>query len=199
MKPVVLSAVIAALIFISCTVNNNATNAAGAANNTTATVTATQPETIALPADSFVNFHNIEMVEYCVPVPLIYKENYKEASSKGSHVFLNSASTESNITVSGLIRSDTSVTILQYFKNTYDTAAAEEEGNIIEEKQLLPQQNCFYAKGYWNNMYYKTRFLEITWLRPDEVVVYKVEMPVTDTSFWYRQLSRIIMSNASCY
>lgn len=145
--------------------------------------------------DSFENFYNAEMVEYCVPIPSAFKEDYNAATVKGVHMFFD-AKKENVITVMGLLRSDSSVSLSEYFKNTYDTVM--EEGKAIEEKQLLQQKNCFYVKGYWNNMYYKARFLEITWLRPSEVVVYKAEMPVTDTAFWYTHLNKLLNSTADC-
>lgn len=155
-----------------------------------------QPAQQALPTDSFVNFYNAEMVEYCVPIPAMYKEDYEAATVKGVHMFFNPAEKENVITIMGLLRSDSNTLLQDYFKNTYDTAA--EEGKAIETKQLLPQQNCFYIKGYWNNHYYKSRFLEITWLRKEEVIVYKAEMPLTDTAFWYRNLNKLINSNTTC-
>ncbi len=197
MKPVFYNAIIAAVVFISC--NDNNSTAAGKAvivKDTESTAAITPVKNGTQPAENFVNFHNAEVVEYCVPVPASYNEDHKAAGVKGVHMFFKKGAKENAITVMGLLRSDTVASLQEYFKNTYISVM--EEGKAIEEKYLVPQQNCFYAKGYWNNMYYSARFLEVTWLRPDEVVVYKVEMPVNDTAFWYSQLSMLINCKATC-
>ena len=167
----------------------------GAAKNSTGQ-TVSKKEVMA--ADQpFSIFRNIEMVEYCVPVPGGYGEDYTTGLQKGGHIFIDTGKKDNRIEVQGLIRSDNSVSLPEYFNNTYNDAA-EAEGMIITEKQLLREENCFYAKGYWNNQYYNTRFLEITWLRADELVTYKVAMNVNDTSFWDRHLHEIINTKAMC-
>lgn len=145
---------------------------------------------------AFSIFHNAEMVEYCVPVPGAYHEAYPEDLQKGAHVFNLNSNKVYSINVQGLVRADTAVSLPQYYHNTY--AGAAEEGKIITERQVLPDKNCFYAMGYWNNQYYSSRFLEITWLRTAELVTYKVSMQLTDTLFWNRHLQDIINTGALC-
>lgn len=147
--------------------------------------------------DSFTEFHNAEMVEYCVPLPRGWHEDYDAATVKAQHVFRKDKGSDYSITVQGLLRADTSVSLLRYFQNTY-TEEDEASGKIIELKQLLDHKNCFYATGYWNNSYYKSRFIEVTWLRPEEAVIYKMELPAGDTAFWYRQLNWLVNYNTGC-
>ncbi len=195
MKPVLFFVLI---FFSACT--GQETSQTGNSVNRKDTAEAKSPVSLPVNAatkDTFTNFHNAEIVEYCVPVPSGWHEEYDAATLKAKHVFKKSRDDDNTITVQGLLRSDTSVLLDKYFQNTY-TAADEEEGKIVEIKQLLADKNCFYATGYWNNSYYKSRFIEVTWLRQDEAVTYKVDLPVADTAFWYRQLSRLVNYNAGC-
>lgn len=195
MKPVLFFV----LVFISAC-SDRKTSQTGNSVNLKDTAEAKRP--VSFPGntageDSFTNFHNAEIVEYCVLLPAGWQEDYDAAPVKAKHVFRKGKDKDYSITVQGLLRSDTFVSLEQYYQNTY-TEEEEAGGKIIEVKQLLKDKNCFYAKGYWNNSYYKNRFVEVTWLKPDETVTYKVDLPVADTALWYSQLSRLVNYNTGC-
>jgi hypothetical protein len=94
--------------------------------------------------DSFTDFHNAEIVEYCVPLPTDWHEDYDAEAVKAKHVFRKGRDSGYSITVQGLLRADTSVSLLRYFQNTY-TEEDEASGKIVEIKQLLEDKSCFYA------------------------------------------------------
>lgn len=142
-------------------------------------------------------FTNMEQVEYCLPLPLEgYSELFSDDNPRGKHVFVSKKDSNVTITVQGMFRSNPEVEAEKYFENTY--SGAEEEGKIIQEKQLLKKKNCFYAKGYWSNFIYERRFIEITWLRKDEVVTLSSEFSVRDTVFWNETLKSLLNSGADC-
>ncbi len=148
-------------------------------------------------ADSLTVFSNIEQIEYCLPLPLNeYKENYNKSDVKARHVFEHKTKKDNEIIIQGLFRENPSVSVEEYFINTYQNA--EEEGKIIEKKELLKNNNCFYAKGYWNNLIYKFKFIEVVWLRNDEVVIYNTSFDISDTVLWNKRLKDLLKSGAIC-
>lgn len=138
---------------------------------------------------------NNEQVSFCVPIPV---KEYNEISSdqRAKKLFVNKKNKKYQLILQGLFRSDTTVSIENYFTNSY--ATAEEEGKIIEKKELLKNNNCFYATGYWNNAYYSSRFIEITWLRKDELVKFEVNYPVADSVIWKNRLQTICGFSSVC-
>ena len=143
-----------------------------------------------------IEFRNIEQVEYCIPLPLgDYQSN--SSTERGKLIFINKKNKKYLMTVQGLFRSDTSVSIATYFTNTY-TSKDEEEGKIIEDKELITASNCFYAIGYWNNEINSSKFIEITWLRKDDVVKFSVSFPLKDSALWHQRLVDMTMYNSLC-
>ena len=144
----------------------------------------------------FEMFCNIEQIEYCVPIPIgQYKEDTKHDYERAQHVFQNKADKKYDIIVQGYFRPDDSKSSLQeYFDRTYEDAEQklEQEGKIIQEKQLVKATNCFYVKGYYSNFELDSRFIEITWLRKDDVVKYVTTFAIKDTAVWSKRLEIII-------
>jgi hypothetical protein len=138
---------------------------------------------------------NNEQVSFCVPIPV---KEYNEISSnqRAKKLFVNKKNKKYQLVLQGLFRSDTTVSIANYFTNSY--ATAEEEGKIIEQKKLLNNNNCFYATGYRNNAYYSSRFIEITWLRKEELVKFEVNYPVADSAIWKKRLQIICSYSSVC-
>jgi hypothetical protein len=140
-------------------------------------------------------FKNIEQIEYCVPLPL---KEFKElpASQRAQHSFINKKNKKVTITVKGFFRADTTITIDNYFDSSY-TERDEEEGKIVTQKEVLKNKKCFYAIGYYNNFISKYEFLEVTWVRKDEVTKLEVIYAIKDKKLWYDRL-KIIIKNAYC-
>ena len=147
--------------------------------------------------DSSMIFTNIEQIEYCLPLPL---NDYAEVTDKdevrAKHVFSHKAKKDNEMEVQGLFRDDPSVTIEESFKNRY--ISAEEDGKIIMQKEIVKNNNCFYAKGSWSNLIYKLRFIEIVWFPKDEVVKFYSSFDVKDTSIWDQRLQTLISSTSNC-
>jgi hypothetical protein len=143
-----------------------------------------------------IEFRNIEQVEYCIPLPLgDYQPN--SSTERGKLVFINKKNKKYQMTVQGLFRSDTTVSIVTYFANSY-TSKDEEEGKIIEDKEVIAANNCFYAYGYWNNEINSSKFIEITWLRKDDVVKFTVTYSIKDAELWHQRLADMTMYNSLC-
>lgn len=141
-------------------------------------------------------FFNIEQVDYCVPIPLKeYTELYSRERAK--HSFVWKKNKKYTMDLAGLFRSDTGISLNEYFKNSY-TEKDEEEGKIVLKKQIVPATKCFYATGYMNNQIYTSRFLEIVWLRKDDVVKFNVTYPIKDTAIWNNRLRYIVGTTSSC-
>jgi hypothetical protein len=47
-------------------------------------------------------------------------------------------------------------------------------------KKLFEAQGNFYAKGYWSSKIHEERFIEITWLRKDEMVRITANLAVAE-------------------
>jgi hypothetical protein len=138
---------------------------------------------------------NNEQVSFCVPIPA---KEYTETTSdqRAKKVFANKKNTKYQLVLQGLFRSDTSISIENYAANTY--AAAQAEGKIIEQKGLIKNNNCFYLSGYRNNKYSGSRFIEITWLRKEDLVKLQVNFPVADTAIWNKRLQTICTFTSIC-
>lgn len=148
------------------------------------------------PPGAWRTVKNNEQVEYCVSLPLNnYKENFKKNDTRAKHVFTHKLNKKTEITVQGMLRSENNKTET-YFNKYFE--GAEEEGKIIEYKLLDKKNNRFYCGGYWSNSYYDTRFIEVVWLRGDELVKVESVFPVKDTTVWKAYLPRMIKQNINC-
>ncbi len=139
-------------------------------------------------------YQNMEIVEYCALIPKEYKEG--DSGEKAGHSFAHSKKENNIIEIKGLLRANTDVSIEKYFAGSLEDA--ELEGKIIEKKELIKESNCFYAKGYWNNSIHESRFIEVCWLRSDEVVKYYSFFDVADTTLWNNRLKEILSSGSNC-
>lgn len=140
---------------------------------------------------------NIEMVPFCLPIPKAeYVLDEKSELPRGSRAYVHKTRGEDFIQVRGMMRSDPSVSIADYYRNSY--AKAEESGQIIEEKKLLDAQGVFYAKFSMNNLMYKQRFIEVTWLRKDEVVTYTAGFAINEAPAWQKHLHILLEHNSRC-
>ena len=143
-------------------------------------------------------FSNIEQVEYCVPLPLKeYTRDTKGEYERAKFVFINKKNDQLQMIVQGMFRSDQKISIEEYFKNSYPAEDAE-NGKNIEIKELIKATNCFYAKGFWSNFAIDQRFIEVTWLRPDDLVKMYVSYDVKDSLLWNSRLKRIIETDSYC-
>ncbi len=148
-------------------------------------------------ADSVIVFTNIEQIEYCLPLPLNeYIEDFDKSDTRAKHVFKHKTKKDNEMEVQGFFRDDVTVSIEDYFKNTYQNA--EEEGKVITKKEIIKDNSCFYAKGYWSNLIYDMRFIEIVWLKKDEMVKFYSSFDVNDSLIWDSRLQALIKSSSSC-
>lgn len=137
-------------------------------------------------ANDMEEYCNVEQVDYCVPLPLSeFVSNDSASDMRAKHVFDNKKDKKYELSIQGLLRSDVSVPLETYFANTYETA--EEEGKIIGQKAVQKTNSCFYAKGYWSN-FPETKFIEVTWLRKDDVVVLYASFDAGDSARWNNRL-----------
>lgn len=139
-------------------------------------------------------FHNIEIVEYCALIPKDYEEG--DSGEKAGHSFVHSTKNNNVIEIKGLLRANTDVSIENYFAGSLEDAQL--EGKIIEKKELLKDRSCFYTKGYWNNSIHESRFIEVCWLRSEEVVKYYSSFDIADTTLWNNRLKEIINIGSTC-
>ncbi|CAN5382539.1 hypothetical protein BH10BAC1_BH10BAC1_10680 [soil metagenome] len=141
-------------------------------------------------------FTNMEIVSYCLFVPLKeYDENY-DGGDKAKHVFVHKTKKENEIIVQGLLRADSSIPIDEYFKNSVEEMQLEGKG--IEKQELLLDKNCFYVKGYWSNLMDKSRFIEVCWLREGDVVKYYSAFDIKDTALWHERLAVLLKAGSDC-
>ena len=68
----------------------------------------------------------------------------------------------------------------------------------LQTIELLKNNNCFYATGYWTNFIYEFRFTEIYWLRRDEMVKLYSTYNINDTTIWNSRREQIIKANSWC-
>ena len=147
--------------------------------------------------ESLELFASGELIEYCIPLPLDeYKEIFPAENEKAQHTFIHKIKKKNEINVQGFFRENPNVSIEDYFTNTF--ANAEEEGKIILQKELLKNNNCFYATGYWSNFIYEFRFTEIYWLRKDEMIKLSSTYSINDTTIWNSRREQIIKANSWC-
>jgi hypothetical protein len=138
---------------------------------------------------------NMEQVEYCLSLPLAgFWEDYKENDERAKHVFIKSKS-KTMLTVSGLLRSENK-SITEYFNEYFDEER--NAGKAIEQKKLNTEGSKFYCYGYYSNFIYRERFIEVLWLRKDELVKLELSFPVKDTAIWYSRINRLFKQNANC-
>jgi hypothetical protein len=190
------------LLFI-CACNNNSseivTNISSSPDTLRVDTVISKTETVAessLSALGLEMFSNIEQVDYSVPIPLSeYKQDFKNDYERGHFVFLNKKNKKFEMEVIGMIRSETKTPIEEYFKNTFPVED-EEQGKVVESKTIVAKTNCFYAKGYWSNFIWESRFLEVYWLRPDDVVKVSVLYDVNDTTIWNQRLQQMIQMDS---
>ncbi len=150
---------------------------------------------VATPCDLEV-FSNIEMVEYCVLLPLNEYDEQYDNNKKTAHTFVHKTKKNNEIIVQALLRSNSEIPLEEYFANTYESINV--EGKNVEKKELIKESNCFYAKGYWNNSIYESRFIEVCWLRSGEVVKYYSFFDVADTTLWNNRLKEILSAGSNC-
>jgi hypothetical protein len=112
------------------------------------------------------------------------------------HFFDDLTSYKYTMLVQGLTRSDKSVSLEKYFAES--TEGAEESGKIIQKKELLTKNRCLVLQGYWNNLIYDSRFLELVWLRKDEVVRLEVLYPLKDSTLWKNRLGILKHHRSEC-
>jgi hypothetical protein len=138
-------------------------------------------------------FKNIEQIVYCVPLPL---KEFKElsGSERASHSFVHKKNKKVTIDVRGFYTD--SITLEEYYDKSY-TEKDEEEGKVITQKEILKNKKCFYAIGYYNNFINQYEFIEVTWVRNDEITKLELMYVVKDKRLWYDRL-KIIIKNAYC-
>ncbi len=141
-------------------------------------------------------FRNMEIVEYCVLLPIKEYVEKTGENEKAAHAFAHKTKMSNEISIHGLLRANTEVSIENYFAGSLEDA--ELEGKVIEEKALIKTNNCFYAKGYWANSIYESRFIEVCWLRSDDVVKYYSFFDIADTTLWNNRLKEILNSGSMC-
>jgi hypothetical protein len=161
----------------------------------TTNISAQSGKKIDEPSFGIVNFGNIEIVPFCLPLPT--KEyTLKRNTTKAKYEFTAKGNKKYTMLVQGLMRSDESVSLEKYYHES--TQGAEESGKIIQKKELLTKNRCFVLQGYWNNLIYDSRFLEIVWLRKDEVVRLEVVYPLKDSTLWNNRISVLKHHSSLC-
>jgi len=145
--------------------------------------------------DGLQLFKNIEQIEYCVLLPLNeYVE--KRAVERANHSFVNKKNNALVINLKGYYSDDKSITLEKLCALKY-TAEDEKHGKIIKTKVISNINHCFYAIGYYNNLIYKYEFIEITWVRNDEITVLELNYRLKDQALWQKRLKTII-KNSEC-
>lgn len=142
---------------------------------------------------------NMEQVPYCLPIPkgeYVRDHAREQELPRGSIAYEHKTRKADTIEIHGLLRSDTKTSVADYFRKSY--VEGEEPGKAIEEKTLLEAQGVFYAKGYWSNKIHEERFIEITWLRKDDVVRYTANFPVSEWPAWQQRLEGLLKHNSRC-
>jgi len=187
-------------LFVSCNASETTKEKSAEFNQDTSEIVLDSTQTIEQNkfAEGLELFTNMEWVSYCLPLPLDeYPESFDEESEKGKHVFVQKGNKKSEIVVTGMMRSDETVLLDDYFKNSY-TEEDEGQGKIITSKSIMPGKNGFYAKGYWNNLIYDERFFEIVWFRKQEVVKLEVNYALQDSTKWNTWFESMLESKSEC-
>lgn len=125
------------------------------------------PDSIPLGLEMFTN---MEQVPFCIALPLKgYTLDEKQSDEKAKFVFTKNSNPKYYIQVQGLIRSDESVSLEDYYNNSVSEEETEAQGKILEQKVLHKDKNCFWVTGYWSN-FPEQKFVEIVFLRNEDVV-----------------------------
>jgi hypothetical protein len=133
--------------------------------------------------DGFAWVENIEQIPFRMALPLAYFKKEEAAQyERGKFVFKNMKNKKYELSVQGFFRND-ALTTQAYFEQ-YDADEEARAGKIIDTKKQTDSPNCFYQKGGWSNFYDRERFVEIVWLRKDEVVKMTVDFDIADTARW---------------
>ena len=145
--------------------------------------------------DGLQLFKNIEQIEYCVLLPLNeYVE--RRAVERAKHSFVNKKNKALVINLKGYYSDDKSISLEKLCALKY-TVEDEEHGKIIKTKVISNTNHCFYVIGYFNNLIYQYEFMEITWVRNDEIVVLELNYRLKDKALWLSRLNTII-KNTEC-
>jgi hypothetical protein len=165
--------------------------------------TTVKKTTSTFPADSskidLQIFHNIEMIEYCVLLPLNeFKEDYEiKDQVKARHDFkhMNHYQDYDHLVVQGFLINDSKKVKLKDFyerhvKNTL------EDGLGVDTSFINLAENYFVVKGYIPNLPTR-KFFEIHWLGEDEVVL-SVGYEEKGSLLWERRISKILERGISC-
>lgn len=125
------------------------------------------PDSIPLGLEMFTN---MEMVPFCIALPLKgYTLDEKQSDEKAKFIFTKNSNPKYYIQVQGLIRSDETVSLEEYFKNSTSEEETEAQGKILEQKVLDKDRNCIWLTGYWSN-FPEQKFVELVFLRKEDVV-----------------------------
>lgn len=146
-----------------------------------------------LGAEGFSPFQNIEQVEYTIFLPSTFYDHHHSdsCSTPGQHIFYRPKFPNDYFEVKGLFRSDESIGIDEYFKNSY-TPEDEEMGKIITEKKLIEKDSVFYAMGYWSN-FPERKFIEITWFGRESIVqLYVNDFEADYQPFWKTKIEFLL-------
>lgn len=148
-------------------------------------------------AEGLADFANMEWVEYCLPLPTFeYDEVFEEDLQKGQHRFVHKRNKDYYFQITGMMRSDTDVSLDDYFANSI--AEYEENGKIITRKSKMNSISGFYVQGYFNNKIYEERFTEIVWFRKEEVVLLESNYSIKDTAQWNTWLNSWVTFTSQC-
>lgn len=141
------------------------------------------PDSIPLGLEMFTN---MEQVPFCIALPLKgYTLDEKQSDEKAKFVFIKNTNPKYYIEVQGLLRSDESVTLEEYYANSISEEETEAQGKILEQKVLDKDKNCFWLNGYWSN-FPEQKFVELVFLRKEDVVkLYWNYDPETESSDYF--------------
>ncbi len=144
---------------------------------------------------SMEQFCNLEQVSYCTYIPANeYKEDFDKSDERAKHYLANIKNKKYYIEIQGFHRQNPETSFLDYYKNSFE--GAEEEGKIIEKTDKFETKNCFYAKGYWSNSIYDSKFIEIYWLKKEEMVKYTCIYDIKDTTIWNERLDFLLKTDS---
>ena len=138
-------------------------------------------------------FTNMEQIEYTVPIPKDFKHDDERSDERTKHIFVKKGKPEQEIEVKGIYYSGEEMSLEKFFASYY-TEEDEAAGKIIEQKGIDKANNAFWAKGYYSNLIYESRFAEMLWKRGDEIVKYTVSYAVQDTTLWNTRMPVILKS-----
>lgn len=115
-------------------------------------------------------FTNMEQIPFCIPLPLDrYTLDEKLSDERAKFVFTKNDNPKCYIEVQGMLRSDESISLEDYFKNSVSEEETEAQGKILDQKVLDKDRNCFWVTGYWSN-FQEQKFIELVFLRKEDLV-----------------------------